>query len=474
MPRDQRRASAPPTVLDEIVARRRTHLPAIDRRLAGVDLDALPRSQRSLADALRTGPSRFIMECKSASPSLGVIRPHYEPGVLARAYSRHASAISVLCEPERFGGDYDHLQTVALSTHLPVLCKDFIIDPVQVRAARYFGADAILLMMSVLDDDEYARLAGLADSLGMDVLTEAGTEEEVARAAALGAGIIGINNRDLHDLSIDLGRTERLAGLVPDDAVVVSESGIRTARVVRALAAHADAFLVGSQLSGQDDVDLAVRRLVFGDNKVCGLTSRSAAQAARAAGAVYGGLVFEESSPRRVSPGEAARIIAHEPGLRYVAVSRRTSGFAGLALPGVHAVQLHAPHQGGPGAELALVEAARAELARAGASCEVWRAVSMTRPDGPATALALHGRVDRLVLDAGDGGSATSFDWSTIPADVAPSCLLAGGVSPDNLPDALRVGTAGVDLNSGVEREPGVKDTALIARAFDVIRRHHD
>ena len=150
------------TVLEEIVAERRTHLPALRERLSHVDLASVPRSERSLADALR-GTNRFIMECKSASPSLGMIREDYRPGDIARIYSRYASAISVLCEPNRFGGDYDHLQTVALSTHVPVLCKDFIVDPIQVYAARYYGADAILLMMSIVDDDTYGELKALAD-----------------------------------------------------------------------------------------------------------------------------------------------------------------------------------------------------------------------------------------------------------------------------------------------------------------------
>ena len=264
------------------------------------------------------------MECKSSSPSLGLIREHYEPGAIARVYSRYASAISVLCEPERFGGDYDHLQTVAASTHLPVLCKDFIIDPIQVYAARYFGADAILLMMSIVDDETYAELKALADKLGLDVLTEAITEEEVDRAVAFGVDVIGINNRNLHDLTIDLGRTARLAQYIPEGKVVVSESGIRNNQTVRELGAGANAFLVGSQLTGTPDIDRAARELVYGKNKVCGLTTWSAAQAARAAGAVYGGLIFEPGSPRHVSRETAEDIIAHEPGLAYVAVSRRT------------------------------------------------------------------------------------------------------------------------------------------------------
>lgn len=453
-----------PTVLEGIVAKRRTHLPAIRERLAHVDLTTLPRSERSFYDALN-GTNRFIMECKSASPSLGLIREHYEPGAIARVYSRYASAISVLCEPDRFGGDYDHLQTVALSTHLPVLCKDFIIDPIQVYAARYFGADAILLMMSIVDDETYAELKHLADSLGLDVLTEAITEDEVDRATAFGVDVIGINNRNLHDLSIDLTRSERLSRFVPSGKVVVSESGIRNNQTVRRLGSHAHAFLVGSQLTGTPDIDRAARELVYGHNKVCGLTTWSAAQAARAAGAVYGGLIFEEASPRNVSRETALDIIAHEPDLSYVAVSRRTTGWEELAFDGIAALQIHAPYQGSTEAELQLIESVRAVAGER----QVWRAIDMTAPHGPELATALADASDMLILDSGAGGTGNSFDWSTIPDNVKEKALLAGGLKPDNLHDALRVGTAGLDINSGVEVN-GRKDTALIATAFNTIR----
>ncbi|MCG7261311.1 bifunctional indole-3-glycerol-phosphate synthase TrpC/phosphoribosylanthranilate isomerase TrpF [Corynebacterium aurimucosum] len=453
-----------PTVLEGIVAKRRTHLPAIRERLAHVDLTTLPRSERSFYDALN-GTNRFIMECKSASPSLGLIREHYEPGAIARVYSRYASAISVLCEPDRFGGDYDHLQTVALSTHLPVLCKDFIIDPIQVYAARYFGADAILLMMSSVDDETYAELKHLADSLGLDVLTEAITEDEVDRATAFGVDVIGINNRNLHDLSIDLTRSERLSRFVPSGKVMVSESGIRNNQTVRRLGSHANAFLVGSQLTGTPDIDRAARELVYGHNKVCGLTAWSAAQAARAAGAVYGGLIFEEASPRSVSRETALDIIAHEPDLSYVAVSRRTTGWEELAFDGIAALQIHAPYQGSTEAELQLIESVRAVAG----DRQIWRAIDMTAPHGPVLASALADASDMLILDAGAGGTGSSFDWSTIPDNVKDKALLAGGLKPENLRDALRVGTAGLDINSGVEVD-GRKDTALIATAFNTIR----
>nr|WP_256478251.1 bifunctional indole-3-glycerol-phosphate synthase TrpC/phosphoribosylanthranilate isomerase TrpF [Corynebacterium stercoris] len=470
-----------PTVLEGIVEGRKRHIDEIRQRVAHVDFATLPKSERSLYDNLARPGTSFIMECKSSSPSLGLIREHYEPGAIARVYSRYAAGISVLCEPDKFGGDYDHLATVAASTHLPVLCKDFIIDEVQVCAARYFGADAILLMLSVLDDDEYARLSALAGELGMDVLTEVIDEDEARRATALGAKIFGVNHRNLHDLTIDLDRSARLAALAPEGAVVVSESGIRDVQTVRRLGGHSDAFLVGSQLTSQPDIDRAARELVYGPNKVCGLTSVSAAQAAKAAGAVYGGLIFEEASPRNVSRETSRNIIAHEPGLAYVAVSRRTEGYSELCLPGVEAVQVHAPYQGSLKAELDLVARVRTELAEAGlAHIEVWRAVSMTHPDGPVVAEGLVGSVDKLVLDAHDGGSGSAFEWSAVPEAVKRHALLAGGIGPDNVADALAVGCLGVDLNSGVEYPAGAgvwagrKNAAAINQTFTIIGNYHE
>lgn len=472
-------SDALPTILEDIVTARKRHIDDIKARISHVDPSSLPRSERSLYDSLAQPGTRFIMECKSSSPSLGMIREHYEPGEIASVYSRYAAGISVLCEPERFGGDYDHLATVAATTHLPVLCKDFIIDPAQIHAARYFGADAILLMLSVLDEAEYASLSAEAERLGMDVLTEVIDEEEAARATTLGAKIFGINHRNLHDLSIDLERSARLAPLAPEGALVVSESGIRDVETVRRLGSHSDGFLVGSHLTGTPDIDWAARMLVYGPNKVCGLTSPSAAQAARTTGAVYGGLIFEESSPRNVSRETSEKIIAYETGLHYVAVSRRTEGWEELVTPGIAAVQIHAPYQGSLDAERQLIDGIRTSLQSIKPDVEVWRAVSMSDPEGPAVAQGLVGVADKLVLDAKDGGSGTGFDWTTIPDEVKPHSLLAGGLGPETIADALSVGCLGVDLNSGVEYPPsagawaGNKDAGALRTAFDRIRNFH-
>lgn len=475
-----RETSTLPTVLERIVDKRRADLPRIAARIAHVEFDSLSKSTRSLYDNLKRGGrggAAYIMECKKASPSLGLIREHFNPADIARVYSRYAAGISVLCEPEFFDGDYDHLQTVAASTHLPVLCKDFIIDPVQIHAARYFGADAILLMLSVLSDEEYRSLSQLTAHYDMDVLTEVIDANEVARAIRLGARIFGINHRNLHDLSIDLSRSAALSALLPEDAVVIAESGIRDNATVRRLSTHCNGFLVGSQLTSQPDIDRAARMLVYGPNKVCGLTTPAAAQAARAVGATYGGLIFEAKSPRNVSRETSEKIIAEEPNLNYVAVSRRTTGWHELIQPGITAVQIHSPYQGSIDDELALVARVRQEIP---ADVAVWRAVSMTETYGPEWAIAMAKATDMLVLDSGAGGTGTSFDWSVIPEEVTATALIAGGISPTNISTALATGCIGVDLNSGVEygsattdHWQGTKDTAALAQAFSTIRTFH-
>lgn len=213
-----------PSVLNELVEGRTARLPELRATYGHLRVSDLPRSTRSLELALRTrtedgaarplGPA-LIMECKSASPSLGTIRSDYNPTDLARTYAPVAAAISVLTEPDRFGGDFAHLKAVSDAVTHPVLCKDFIIDPVQMFAARANGADAILLMLAILDDPTYLLLSGLAATLGMDVLTEVDSADQMKRAAYLGARIIGINNRDLRTLDTDLNRTKSLAPLAP-------------------------------------------------------------------------------------------------------------------------------------------------------------------------------------------------------------------------------------------------------------------
>ncbi|MDU5192493.1 MAG: bifunctional indole-3-glycerol-phosphate synthase TrpC/phosphoribosylanthranilate isomerase TrpF, partial [Mixta calida] len=284
----------------------------------------LTPSSRSFYDALQGARTAFILECKKASPSKGVIREDFDPVAIAEVYKNYASAVSVLTDEKYFQGSFDFLPLVSAAITQPVLCKDFIIDPWQIYLARYYQADAILLMLSVLDDEQYRQLAAVAHSLEMGVLTEISNEEELERALALGAKVVGINNRDLRDLSVDLNRTRQLAPRLGHGVTVISESGINSYAQVRELSHFANGFLIGSALMGEDDLHLAVRRVLLGENKVCGLTKPEDAQAAWQAGAIYGGLIFAEGSPRQLTLAEAQPIAAATP-LRYVGVFRDAS-----------------------------------------------------------------------------------------------------------------------------------------------------
>lgn len=332
------------TVLAKIVADKKVWV--ADRKAAQPlesFINDIVTSDRSFYQALSSKPAKFILECKKASPSKGLIRDDFDLDYIASVYGKHAAAISVLTDEKYFQGNFDFLPIVRGQVPCPVLCKDFMVDTYQIYLARHHQADAILLMLSVLNDDEYRELADVAHTLNLGVLTEVSNEEELARAIALDAKVVGINNRNLRDLSIDLNRTKALAPQLPDDRIVISESGIYTHQQIRELAPYANGFLIGSSLMSETDVEQAVRRVLYGDNKVCGLTRAEDAKAAYEAYANYGGLIFVEKSPRYVDVEAAQKVMKGAP-LEYVGVfqNHEIDHVAQIANElGLHAVQLH-------------------------------------------------------------------------------------------------------------------------------------
>ena len=228
------------TVLGKIVEARRKAIAQLVQEMPLTTFEAdLTPSDRDFYQAIEArreeGLPAYILECKRSSPSKGLICEDFDLPEIVQSYSPYATAISVLTEPQYFGGDFINLKIAKAATNLPILCKDFIVDAYQIYLARYYGADAVLLMLSVLRDDEYRYLANIAHTLGMGVLTEVNDEDEVRRALKLRAKVIGINNRDLRDLSIDLGKSERLRALMPAEQIVISESGIRHYHDIRKL-----------------------------------------------------------------------------------------------------------------------------------------------------------------------------------------------------------------------------------------------
>lgn len=445
--------------LEEILAaKRRRQLHASPRAIR----PPVPCSGDGFLPSLRASELSFILECKAASPSAGVLIKDYSPGALAKQFDPVASAISVLTEPEFFGGSLSHLDQVRSVVNVPVLRKDFIFGPQEVQEARQHGADAVLLMLSVLNDESWQECFDEACRLNMDVLTEVHDEGELSRAMSLKAPIIGINNRNLKTLEIDLSVTERLAPRIPPDRYVVSESGIlRRADVLR-LAPLVNGFLVGSGLSRQKYPGRAARELIFGRVKVCGLTREQDAVDAWNLGATMGGLIFAESSPRRVDGKIGRRLVDAAPELMWVGVYRDQPGKEiadQVKELGLSAVQLHGHESRDYCCQL------REKLPP---GCEIWKAVEATRPIPTPEKFG----ADRVLIDSKAkgqlGGTGKLFDLSVLQGQALEECILAGGVSLASLDDALSLSPWMIDLNSGVESGPGHKERGKLA----VVMKH--
>ena len=261
------------TILAEILAHKEREVAAAKERRPAAALAAeaaaCAHPVRSLRAALAEGPGvRVIAEIKRRSPSRGEIRADFDPVACARAYAgAGAAALSVLTDEHYFGGRLEHLTAIRErlteeGAALPLLRKDFVIDPYQIDEARVAGADAVLLIVAALDPGTLERLLGHAASLGLEVLVEVHDEDELAMALSVRAGLVGINNRDLRRFETDLAVTERLAPRVPEGTLVVAESGIAgPADVLRLEKAGARAFLVGESLMREPDPGEALARL---------------------------------------------------------------------------------------------------------------------------------------------------------------------------------------------------------------------
>lgn len=258
--------------LDEICANKRIEVKARKSAVSLADLETAARGQtpprgfRAALDVKASQGFGLIAEIKKASPSKGLIRADFDPPAHARAYQAGGAAcLSVLTDAPYFQGHEDYLVAARAACDLPVLRKDFMVDPWQVLEARAIGADAVLVIMAALDDGLAAEIEATALGLGMDVLIETHDAEELERALSLKSRLIGVNNRNLKDFTVDFARTYELVAQAPEGCTFVAESGLGSHDDLLAMAEHGvRCFLVGESLMREADVEAATRRLLTG------------------------------------------------------------------------------------------------------------------------------------------------------------------------------------------------------------------
>jgi indole-3-glycerol phosphate synthase/phosphoribosylanthranilate isomerase len=468
-------------VLEQIVANKHEEL-KIKKKLLPLSkfISTLTQSTNSFYDALSAPGTSYIFECKKASPSKGLIRENFDLDEITNAYQKEAACFSVLTDEKYFQGKAEYLQYVSQKVTQPTLNKDFFVDEYQIYLARHLGANAVLLMLSVLSDEQYSRLAALAQQYAMDILTEVSNEEETERALQLGANIIGINNRNLRDLSTDLSTTERLAPKIKQDplfkGVIISESGIYTNQDVQRLSSLVDAFLVGSALMAKPNLSLAVSELVYGKIKVCGVTSIEQANLIASYPVSYLGFIFAPNSKRYVSI-ETALEITHKLTHQFVGVFvnqpiQQVAEYAHKL--SLSAVQLHGQESENYTKELK-------PLLPIG--CEMWKALpvdidNVGSIETEIAELQEHieaGVLSRILVDCKvgvlTGGTGKTFDWRLLDNIKDKSTLvLAGGVSSQNIQVASHIGVGIIDVNSGVEDAPGNKTATQLDVLFALLR----
>ena len=436
--------------------------------------------------ALRQQDFNFICEVKKASPSKGIIAEHFPYLDIAKEYEvAGAAAISVLTEPDFFKGDKKYLQEIASIVKIPVLRKDFIIDEYQIYQAKIWGASAILLICACLDVQTLTKFRELADSLGLSSLVEAHDENEVQMAIDCGARIIGVNNRNLKDFTVDVQNSVRLRNLVQDEVIFVSESGLETPEDIQVLRDNNIGVALMGETFMRSPNKVEKLAYLYGPTyytpkvKMCGISKVETIPAIVDAKPDYMGLVFAPS--KRQVTVDQAKILVEELHRGYakkygsdtehdkndtiktvgVFVNETVDNLVTIANEAnLDAVQLHGDE------DEAFIQSLKERT-----NVEVWKAVQIR--SAADVEKWIDSSADMLLFDAYHkderGGTGEVFDWSSLDAFERPF-MLAGGIDSTNVARAIRtVRPYGIDISSGIETN-GVKDDEKITAFTKIVK----
>ena len=429
--------------------------------------------------ALRQQDFNFICEVKKASPSKGIIAEHFPYLDIAKEYEvAGAAAISVLTEPDFFKGDKKYLQEIASTVKIPVLRKDFIIDEYQIYQAKVWGASAILLICACLDVPTLTKFRELADSLGLSSLVEAHDENEVQMAIDCGARIIGVNNRNLKDFTVDVQNSVRLRNLVQDDVIFVSESGLETPEDIQVLRDNNIGVALMGETFMRSPNKVEKLAYLYGPTyytpkvKMCGISKVETIPAVVEAKPDYMGLVFAPSK-RQVTVEQAEILVEelHKQCINHydtkvvktvgVFVNETLDNLVRIAdTANLDAVQLHGDE------DEAFIQSLKERT-----NVEVWKAIQIR--SAADVEKWIDSSADMLLFDAYHkderGGTGEVFDWSSLDAFERPF-MLAGGIDSTNVARAIRtVRPYGIDISSGIETN-GVKDDKKITAFTKIVK----
>ncbi|MDU3433313.1 bifunctional indole-3-glycerol-phosphate synthase TrpC/phosphoribosylanthranilate isomerase TrpF [Veillonella sp.] len=429
--------------------------------------------------ALRQQDFNFICEVKKASPSKGIIAEHFPYLDIAKEYEvAGAAAISVLTEPDFFKGDKKYLQEIASTVKIPVLRKDFIIDEYQIYQAKLWGASAILLICACLDVPTLTKFRELADSFGLSSLVEAHDEHEVQMAIDCGARIIGVNNRNLKDFTVDVQNSVRLRNLVQDDVIFVSESGLETPEDIQVLRDNNIGVALMGETFMRSPNKVEKLAYLYGPTyytpkvKMCGISKVETIPAIIDAKPDYMGLVFAPSK-RQVTVDQAKTLVEElykQYAVRYNSETIKTVGvFVNETVENLlkiaeevklDVIQLHGDE-----------DESFIQILKEQSNVEVWKAVQV-RSAADAEKW-IDSSADMLLFDAYHkderGGTGEVFDWSSLDEFERPF-MLAGGIDSTNVARAIRtVRPYGLDISSGIETN-GVKDNEKMKAFTNIVR----